>query len=128
MGYFAAFLICHFGFRHRFVSTGSVFLDRARNVILYSGIIGWSAAVAFSRQVQISVIYQGTQKLTRRAQLPLNLSLGEASPLGSRHRSHFWGRILHLRRTRTYNAAKLSSRSCSNDLAAQPPITMAPAP
>lgn len=49
MGYFAAFLVCHFTLRHRFVTTGFGLLDRARNVILYAGIIGWSVAVAFSR-------------------------------------------------------------------------------
>ena len=49
MGYFAAFLVCHFTLRHRFVTTGFGLLDRARNVILYVGIIGWSVAVAFSR-------------------------------------------------------------------------------
>ena len=49
MGYFSAFLICHFTLRHRFVSTGSLLLDRARTFLLFSGIISWSAAVAFSR-------------------------------------------------------------------------------
>ncbi|KIP02267.1 hypothetical protein PHLGIDRAFT_112248 [Phlebiopsis gigantea 11061_1 CR5-6] len=49
MGYFAAFLVCHFTLRHRFVTTGFGLLDRARSVILYAGIIGCSAAVAFSR-------------------------------------------------------------------------------
>ena len=49
MGYFAAFLVCHFSFRHRFASTGSSLLDKARSLRLYTGIIGWSVAVAFSR-------------------------------------------------------------------------------
>ncbi|KAI0339603.1 PAP2-domain-containing protein [Trametopsis cervina] len=49
MGYFAAFLICHFAFRHRFASTGSWLLDRARAVIVYSIIVTWAGAVAYSR-------------------------------------------------------------------------------
>ena len=49
MGYFAAFLVCHFTFRHRFVTTGSQILDMARNCLLYLGIVAWAGAVAFSR-------------------------------------------------------------------------------
>ena len=49
MGYFAAFLICHFTFRHRFVSTGWRVLDSLRVAILYSGIMSVSMAVAYSR-------------------------------------------------------------------------------
>lgn len=49
MGYFAAFLICHFTFRHRFVSTGWRILDLLRILILYSGILAVSMAVAYSR-------------------------------------------------------------------------------
>ncbi|KAL4243029.1 hypothetical protein ABKN59_011249 [Abortiporus biennis] len=49
MGYFAAFLICHFTYRHRFVSTGHVILDLLWRIILFCGIISWACAVAYSR-------------------------------------------------------------------------------
>ncbi|KAI0091537.1 PAP2-domain-containing protein [Irpex rosettiformis] len=49
MGYFAAFLICHFTFRHRFTSTGSRLLDYTRDFLLYSFILTWAGAVAYSR-------------------------------------------------------------------------------
>ncbi|CAL1698556.1 unnamed protein product [Somion occarium] len=49
MGYFATFLICHFTFRHRFVSTGYPILDRLRDFFLHAFIVSWSSAVAFSR-------------------------------------------------------------------------------
>ncbi|KAI0769156.1 PAP2 superfamily-domain-containing protein [Irpex lacteus] len=49
MGYFATFLICHFAFRHRFITTGSRLLDRARDFLLYAFIVTWAAAVAYSR-------------------------------------------------------------------------------
>ena len=51
MGYFVAFLLCHLIYRHHFVSTGSPLLDKARSFVIYSGIVAWSAAVAFSRYV-----------------------------------------------------------------------------
>ncbi|RPD59023.1 PAP2-domain-containing protein [Lentinus tigrinus ALCF2SS1-7] len=49
MGYFASFLFLHFSLRHRWVSTGFVLLDYARDVLLFAFILSWSAAVAFSR-------------------------------------------------------------------------------
>ncbi|KAJ3527756.1 hypothetical protein NM688_g8086 [Phlebia brevispora] len=49
MGYFAAFLFCHFTFRHRFISTGSRIFDSLRLVVLYTAIGAWSTAVAYSR-------------------------------------------------------------------------------
>lgn len=49
MGYFATFLLCHFSFRHRYISTGSVVLDFAWKLVLYAGIVFWAGAVAFSR-------------------------------------------------------------------------------
>ena len=51
MGYFASFLFLHFTLRHRFITTGFVLLDYARNTLLYSFILSWSVAVAFSRCV-----------------------------------------------------------------------------
>ncbi len=52
MGYFASFLVLHFSLRHRFVSTGFRLLDWARDVVLFTFIISWSVAVAYSRCVQ----------------------------------------------------------------------------
>ncbi|KAK7684389.1 hypothetical protein QCA50_012336 [Cerrena zonata] len=49
MGYFATFLVCHFTFRHRFVTTGYRIIDSLRDILLYIFIISWSASVAFSR-------------------------------------------------------------------------------
>lgn len=49
MGYFATFILCHITFRHRFVSTGSRFLDLVWKVTVYIGLILWAASVAFSR-------------------------------------------------------------------------------
>lgn len=54
MGYFASFLFWHFTYRHRFASTGITIVDYARTVLLFTGIIGVSAAVAFSRCVACS--------------------------------------------------------------------------
>ncbi|CDO69337.1 hypothetical protein BN946_scf184746.g18 [Trametes cinnabarina] len=49
MGYFASFLVLHFTLQHRFVSTGYRILDYARDVLLYTFILTWAGAVAFSR-------------------------------------------------------------------------------
>ncbi|KAI0686405.1 PAP2-domain-containing protein [Cytidiella melzeri] len=49
MGYFATFLIFHFTFRHRFVSTGFWVLDCCRTLAVYTGIVAWAGAVAYSR-------------------------------------------------------------------------------
>ncbi|KAI0372626.1 PAP2-domain-containing protein [Pilatotrama ljubarskyi] len=49
MGYFASFLLLHFTLRHRFVTTGYPILDIARDVALYTFILTWAGAVAFSR-------------------------------------------------------------------------------
>ncbi|KAH8077899.1 PAP2-domain-containing protein [Cristinia sonorae] len=49
MGYFASFLLCHFTFRHQFVSTGYRILDGLFKLVLYSAIVAWSCAVAYSR-------------------------------------------------------------------------------
>ncbi|KZT07304.1 PAP2-domain-containing protein [Laetiporus sulphureus 93-53] len=49
MGYFAAFVLCHFTFRHRFVPMGSRLLDIARKSILHVGVVAWAALVAYSR-------------------------------------------------------------------------------
>ena len=54
MGYFASFLVLHFSLRHRFVSTGFRFLDWARDVFLFTFIISWSVATAYSRSVPSS--------------------------------------------------------------------------
>lgn len=56
MGYFASFLILHFTVRHRFVPTGYRLLDYASIIVLYSGILGWAGAVAFSRYVSASTV------------------------------------------------------------------------
>ena len=49
MGYFAAFLLCHLAFRHRFAGTGSRVLDAARTLVICTGIAAWAGAVAYSR-------------------------------------------------------------------------------
>ncbi|KAH9946491.1 PAP2-domain-containing protein [Amylocystis lapponica] len=49
MGYFATFLLCHFSFRHRFVSTGWHALDLVWKIALYIGVASWAGAVALSR-------------------------------------------------------------------------------
>ncbi|KAH9893415.1 PAP2-domain-containing protein [Cubamyces lactineus] len=49
MGYFASFLVLHFAFQHRFITTGYRVLDVARGVLLYASIIALAGAVAFSR-------------------------------------------------------------------------------
>ena len=49
MGYFAAFLLCHLAFRHRFAGTGSRVLDAARMLVVWGGVAAWAGAVAFSR-------------------------------------------------------------------------------
>ncbi|KAF8704507.1 hypothetical protein AX14_013928 [Amanita brunnescens Koide BX004] len=48
MGYFAAFLVCHMYFTHRFPSAGSV-LDALWRFIVYSVLYSWAGAVAYSR-------------------------------------------------------------------------------
>jgi membrane-associated phospholipid phosphatase len=50
MGYFAAFLVCHMYFTHRFPSAGSV-LDALWRFIVYSVLYSWAGAVAYSRYV-----------------------------------------------------------------------------
>lgn len=93
MGYFAAFLLCHFTFRHRFVSTGFRVLDGARTLVLYTGIISWSAAVAYSR----CVYHFGRSPACLaevRAQLSPDISLCTAGAVGSRHRCRFRRRVL----------------------------------
>ncbi|EKM50614.1 uncharacterized protein PHACADRAFT_129960 [Phanerochaete carnosa HHB-10118-sp] len=60
MGYFAAFLLCHLMYRHRFVPTGSLLLDNIRNLVVYLGIIAWTAAVAFSRY---ALTYHSTRQV-----------------------------------------------------------------
>ncbi|GBE89565.1 Dolichyldiphosphatase [Sparassis crispa] len=49
MGYFTAFLYCHFSFRHRFISTGYLALDLIRVVVLYFSLAIWAGGVAYSR-------------------------------------------------------------------------------
>jgi len=49
MGYFAAFMVCHLTFRHRFATTGTWMLDCMWKATVYSGVILWSALVATSR-------------------------------------------------------------------------------
>ncbi|OCH91518.1 PAP2-domain-containing protein [Obba rivulosa] len=49
MGYFAAFMTCHFIFRHRFPTTGIRVLDVAWKATVHSAIALWAAAVATSR-------------------------------------------------------------------------------
>jgi len=49
MGYFAAFLICHMFFKHRFVTTGFRILDKMWRVTVYTGLIVWAGSVAYSR-------------------------------------------------------------------------------
>ena len=51
MGYFASFLVLHFTLRHRFIPTGSILLDWARDIFLFTFIISWSLGVAYSRCV-----------------------------------------------------------------------------
>ena len=51
MGYFAAFLICHMFFKHRFVTTGFRMLDKMWRVTVYTGLIVWAGSVAYSRWV-----------------------------------------------------------------------------
>ncbi|KAF8634562.1 hypothetical protein AX17_004152 [Amanita inopinata Kibby_2008] len=49
MGYFAAFLMCHLYFRHRFSTTGSEVLDHLWRIVVYTGLCFWAGAVAYSR-------------------------------------------------------------------------------
>ncbi|KAJ8695307.1 hypothetical protein PTI98_007913 [Pleurotus ostreatus] len=49
MGYFAAFLVCHLCFHHRFTSSGYPILDLLWRYAVYSAILGWAGAVAYSR-------------------------------------------------------------------------------
>ncbi|EMD39262.1 hypothetical protein CERSUDRAFT_93308 [Gelatoporia subvermispora B] len=49
MGYFAAFMTCHFTFRHRFSTTGIRILDVTWRAFVYLTIVLWAAAVATSR-------------------------------------------------------------------------------
>jgi len=49
MGFFAAFLLCHLYFRHRFSSTGYPILDSAWRLFLYFAITFWAVVVAYSR-------------------------------------------------------------------------------
>jgi len=49
MGYFATFLILHLIFRHRFATTGNWMLDQLFRLIVYVGLVAWSAAVCYSR-------------------------------------------------------------------------------
>ncbi|KAF9073248.1 hypothetical protein BDP27DRAFT_1319098 [Rhodocollybia butyracea] len=49
MGYFTTFLLCHLYFRHRFSSSGYLFLDQAFRVLVYTAISVWGLSVAYSR-------------------------------------------------------------------------------
>lgn len=49
MAYFAAFLICHVGFRHRFPPTGSKRVDLFLRLLVVLGLITWAGGVAYSR-------------------------------------------------------------------------------
>jgi dolichyldiphosphatase len=49
MGYFSTFLICHLYFRHRFSSTGYLFLDQAFRALVYLAVTAWGLSVAYSR-------------------------------------------------------------------------------
>jgi dolichyldiphosphatase len=48
MGYFATFLILHLHFRHKFTPSG-YWLDQAFRALVYSALIAWAMAVAYSR-------------------------------------------------------------------------------
>ena len=56
MGYFAAFLICHLTFRHRFTSTGSRLLDYTRDFLVYLFVLSWAGAVSYSRFVHVFIL------------------------------------------------------------------------
>ncbi|GAW00497.1 PAP2-domain-containing protein [Lentinula edodes] len=59
MGYFSTFLICHLYFRHRFASTGSLFLDQAWRILVYIAVSAWGLLVAYSRyHLQYHTSYQ----------------------------------------------------------------------
>ena len=49
MAYFATFLICHVGFRHRFTPTGSGLVDFLLRLVVILGLITWAGGVAYSR-------------------------------------------------------------------------------
>lgn len=49
VGYFSTFLICHLYFRHRFASTGSLYLDQAWRILVYIAVSAWGLLVAYSR-------------------------------------------------------------------------------
>ncbi|CAK5283158.1 unnamed protein product, partial [Mycena citricolor] len=49
MGYFASFLMLHLHTRHRFASSGNRLLDNAWRFVVYTGILAWALAVAYSR-------------------------------------------------------------------------------
>jgi len=49
MAYFATFLICHVGYRHRFIPTGNKFVDLLLPLAVALGLIAWAGGVAYSR-------------------------------------------------------------------------------
>ena len=51
MAYFATFLICHVGFRHRFTPTGTGLVDFLLRLVVILGLIAWAGGVAYSRWV-----------------------------------------------------------------------------
>jgi dolichyldiphosphatase len=53
MGYFATFLTCHLFFRHRFTPFGFTLLDTLIRLVAYVGVLGWAAAVVYSRYVSV---------------------------------------------------------------------------
>jgi dolichyldiphosphatase len=58
MGYFSSFLVCHVYFRHRLPTTGFSILDVIFRMGLYSVIIGWAVAVAYSRFFYFYILHR----------------------------------------------------------------------
>ena len=57
MGYFAAFLMCHLYFAHRFSSTGSAVLDALWRLVVYLVLCFWAGSVAYSRCVSLQLAF-----------------------------------------------------------------------
>lgn len=121
MGYFAAFLLCHFNFRHRFLSTGWKPLDYLWRTALQVGIVTWAASVAYSRCVSnrsspllwLARSYCCCLSSNPKPQVLLDISHHTSSLLGICHWFSVWCYILHDRRGHSCQATIIGSRQSS---------------
>ena len=99
MAYFATFLICHVGFRHRFTPTGTELVDFLLRLVVILGLVAWAGGVAYSRWA--FALYDPAMKADRphssgsaRFEVRSGLSFCLASAMGCWYWGHLWEHVL----------------------------------